>query len=174
MCQSMTITTLNTCLAHVWLNVGLMGCWSIPTTRWSYATKILWLYTMKGIWPFLVNRCVMEDNHLRQLQKLLLCLGNHIMCRRDTWTWQVDMWWRYMSIGISMPNIGMVLGHPHTSSLKPQHIEIVDIFSHHKLNINILKKVQWHFLVVVWGNVKNHSPSIHSMISDWLKNAPIN
>ena len=59
-----------------------------------------------------------------------------------------------MSIGISMPSIGSVLGHPSTTAMEPQHAKIVDMFSHHKLYIKFMEEVQWYFPVVVRGNVK--------------------
>ena len=73
-----------------------------------------------------------------------------------------------------MPNIGSVLGHPPTNALEPQHVKIVDMFSHHKLCIKFSEEVQWYFLVFVRGNIKNHVPSVHPMVSNWLTDAPLN
>ena len=57
---------------------------------------------------------------------------------------------------LSMPRIGLVLGHPPTNSLEAQHVKIVDIFPHHKLCIQLSEEVQQYFPIVVWGNVENH------------------
>ena len=73
-----------------------------------------------------------------------------------------------------MPSIGLVLGHPPTNSLEAQHVKRVDMFPHHKLCIQLLKEVQWYFPIVVWGNVKHHVQSIHPMVSNGWKGAPLN
>lgn len=64
MCWSMTIAVLTTRRAHVWLNLWLMGCHSIPTSRCSSTTGSLWLYPTIGRGPFLVKRCIVAYNHL--------------------------------------------------------------------------------------------------------------
>ena len=79
-----------------------------------------------------------------------------------------------MSIGIYIPRIGSVLGHPTTNALEPQHVKIVDMFSHHNICIKFPEEVQQYFHVVVWGNIKNHVPSVHPMVSNWLTDAQLN
>ena len=71
-----------------------------------------------------------------------------------------------MLIGIYIPSIGSVLENPPTSALETQHVKIVDMFSHHKLCIKFPDEVQWYFPIVVWGNVENHVPSVHPMVSN--------
>ena len=73
-----------------------------------------------------------------------------------------------------MPKIGSVLGHPPTNTLESQHVKIVDMFPHHKLCIQLSEEVQRYFPIVVWGNVKNHVPSIHPMVYNGWKGAPLN
>ena len=73
-----------------------------------------------------------------------------------------------------MLSIGPALGHPPTNSLEAQHVKIVDMFLHHKLYIQFLEEVHWYFPIVMRGNVKNHVPPIHPIVSDGWKGAPIN
>ena len=73
-----------------------------------------------------------------------------------------------------MPSIGLVLGHPPTNSLESQHVKIVDMYPHHNICIQISEEVQWYFPIVVWVNVKNRVPSIHPMVSNGWKVAPLN
>ena len=73
-----------------------------------------------------------------------------------------------------MPSIVLVLGNPPTNTLESQHVKIIDMFPHHKLFIQLSEEVQWYFPIVVRGNVKNHVPSIHPMVSNGWKDAPPN
>ena len=73
-----------------------------------------------------------------------------------------------------MPRIGTVLGNPPTNSMESQHVKLVDMFPHHKLCIQLSEEVQRFFHVVVLGNVKNHVPPIHPMVSNGWKCAPLN
>ena len=72
-----------------------------------------------------------------------------------------------------MPSIGSMLVHPHTNSLEAQHVKIVDMFHYHKLCIQISEEVQRYFPIVVRGNVQNHVPPIHPMVSNGWKSAPL-
>ena len=103
-----------------------------------------------------------------------MCLANDIMCRKNMWPQQLDKWCRKMSIYISIPSIGSILGHSSTSSLELQHVTIVDMLSHPKLYIKLIEEVQRYLCVGVRGNIKNHVPSVHPMVSNWLTGAPLN
>ena len=37
-----------------------------------------------------------------------------------------------------------------------KHVKIVHMLSHHKLRIKFIEELQWYFLVVLEGNIKNH------------------
>ena len=67
-----------------------------------------------------------------------------------------------------------MLGNPPTNSLEAQHVKIVDMFPHHKLCIQFSEEVHRYFPIVVRGDVKNHVPPIHPVVSDGWKSAPLN
>ena len=48
------------------------------------------------------------------------------------------------------------------------------MFLHHKIYIQLSEEVQRYFPIIVRGNVKNHVPPIHPIISNGWKGAPLN